>query len=105
MPAIDTTFRDAFFNTDDFAVSSTYTPVGGAAASIKLIFYNEYESAQLIGNTDSDARDTYALTNESNITGTWINAKLNINSTDYYIKGKEPDGEGFVLLRLSKNSN
>lgn len=33
---------NVFFNTDEFAVSATYTPSGGAAKTINVLFVKEY---------------------------------------------------------------
>lgn len=104
MPAIDSNFIDAFFRTEDFAVAATYHPVGGGAAPINVLPANEDESSQLIGTTRIDGRDIIVIAKESDIIGNWNNARINVNSINYYIKEYESDGNGFVLLRISKDS-
>jgi hypothetical protein len=41
---------NVFFNTDEFAVAAIYTPTGGTATSIKVLFHDEYDELSGVEN-------------------------------------------------------
>jgi len=102
MSAFDSTFNDAFFDTDVFSVSADYTPSGGDAAAILVNFFNEGGQVELSGGV-TVIEKPIAMVKASDVTAPKQNETLEINSVTYYIIKATPDNEGITILELSKN--
>lgn len=84
--------RALFLSTDDFAVTAT---VG--AASVAGIFDRQY--AEPLGNFVEGSSPVF-LVNADDLPDVAQGDLLTIDGTDYKVRGVEPDGTGFILLRL-----
>ena len=89
-----------FFNSNDFGVVASYTPSGGAATAVTVLFWNEYQASQLLDIQD-DALGPYALGKTSDFPTAKKNETLVIDGTTYYIDPR-PGGTGVTRLILSK---
>lgn len=78
-----------------------YTPVGGAASTVYLIFNNPYAAAILFDVEVADA-GPFAVCRTEDITGEINLGRLLIDGTNYWISDDQPDGEGFILIMLSE---
>jgi len=93
---------DTFVDTDDFAVSVTYTPNGGDPSTISGIFDNETEAF----NTQTgeiEAGGPQILVKDSDVSGVAKGDTIVKDSTTYYVRGIEPDGTGMTILKLSED--
>lgn len=90
---------DLYLN--DFGETATYTPDGGAASSIQVIFDDADKSIQLeagiIGSTDPRA-----FCKVSDVPGVNQKATLAVRGTTYKVVDPQPDGTGFITLVLKK---
>lgn len=88
----------------DSAVDAVYTPQGGQAASIKVIFDNQYQTIELLdGGVGVESTSPSILCRTSDISGVKHGDTLVISGTTYYITGVQPDGTGITRLMLSKD--
>ena len=92
-----------FFETSDFAQSASYTPSGGSAATIYVIFDNEFSLSNIGIGFENSAPQVMAKT--SDVSAATNGATIVIDSVTYYVIGVEPDGTGVTRLILSKNTN
>lgn len=82
---------------------AVYTPQGGAASAIKVIFDNEYRAVNIeTGQVESAGPQATCKT--SDVANAKHGETLVINSTTYYIIEIQPDGTGFTILILSRNA-
>lgn len=88
-----------FFDTDEFAVSATYTPAGGAAATVNGIFDNGYDEPAL-GLAGIAARGPAFTCRAADVAANPEGDALVVNGTAYTIAVAEPDGTGVTVLRL-----
>lgn len=104
LPEAMTADLDTLFS--DFAVDATYTPSGGAASTVKVIFDNKYQVAVDMDGFAGVASSGPAATGK---TTDFANAKagdtLVISGTTYYLKTAEPDGTGISVMQLSRSSS
>ena len=96
---------DSFFNTDDFGVAATYTPlgIGGAATTVNVIFDREYIE-MAVGTPGMEGDQPMALGKAADFPNvkqgdTLYFADLDIN---YTIVNPKPDGTGLILLVLKE---
>jgi len=92
-----TTDLSVFFNTDEFAVAASYTPSGGTAKTINVIFDKDYAALSGVG----DYRDV-CLAKASDVSAAKPGETLVIGSTTYKIK--EPPrhtADGITELELT----
>lgn len=82
----------------DFGVAATYTPAGGAAASITVLFDNAFVAAEGV-----ESLGPAATCKASDVANARHGDTLVIDSTTYNIIGIHPDGAGLTLLLLSKD--
>jgi hypothetical protein len=90
----------AFFDTDDFATSATYTSYGGSPATVKVI-----KDEAFLARLDVYATNPVAFGKASDFSAVAANGQdtLLIGSTTYRIKSIEPQDDGStVLLQLEK---
>ncbi len=90
---------DAFFSTDDFAVSATWTPDGDTSSAITGIFDNEYSDASG-GEVDFEASQPTFLVQTADVPDVAQGDQLFVNSRYYRIVNVQPDGTGLTLLIL-----
>ena|SRR4030067_1899703 len=91
---------DIFFS-DDFTQDATYTPQGGQASTIKIIFDNAFKVIDI--STGIESALPAATCKTSDVASVKHNDTLVINSITYYVSGIQPDGTGITKLILSKD--
>lgn len=86
-----------FFNTSDFGVEATYTPSGGSASTINVIFDKPFNSVPLdTGEVDVESNTPTALCISSDISSVAHGDALVVSSTTYSVIGiQESAGSGF----------
>ena len=93
---------DVFFG--DFGVDAVYTPQGGPASTIKVIFDNSYVAILGGGGLEGvESTSPGAVCKSSDIVNARYGETLQIDSITYKIAGIEPDGTGMTVLRLSRD--
>ena len=92
---------DIFFT--DFAADAIYTPSGGTAKTIKVVFESEYLSVQVVGDVGVESASPAAYCKSADIIGVQHGDTLVIEGTTYYVTEIHPDGTGMTLLILSKD--
>ena len=99
---IDQDLDDVFFSTDDFAQDATWTPSGGSATPIKVIFDDEYIGMN-IGTGEIDSSDPMVRVKTSTVPNIAEGDTIEINTTTFYVISPQPDGTGVTLMQLSRN--
>tara|TARA_S200002703_G_C3794278_1_gene245195 strand:+ start:2141 stop:2452 length:312 start_codon:yes stop_codon:yes gene_type:complete len=101
--AVETdTERAVFFSSDDFGVTATYTPSGGAAASITGIFDDEFEPIEAGGFVPVASTAPIFHCKTSDVSAAAEGDALTVNSTSYIIRVVMNDGTGTTMLQLEK---
>ena len=90
------------FKEDTLTVSATYTPEGGSASTIKIIFDRELINS-LLGGAEVYNTQPAAICKTSDVSSAKQDETLIINGTTYYIKDPGFDNYGVRLLELSMN--
>ena len=81
---------------------ATYTPKGGASISgLYVVFNEEYQEASSFEQHQADY-DPMALGLASDFTGAVKGGTLLVRGTIYTILAPQPDGEGFIEMKLSE---
>jgi len=90
-----------FFNTDDFAVTASYTETGQSAVNVDGIFDDEYllEEGGSVGFASSTPVFHCAT---SSVSAAAPNDLITINGTNYTIVNVRPDGSGTTILILTE---
>jgi len=99
------TLDDQLFMLSDFGVSATYTPAGGSARDITVIFDNEYIPVDTGGSVAFAMQQPKALARTSDIPGADQGDFMNINGVDYTVSIVMPDGTGMTELMLALRDN
>ena len=94
---------DNFFDTDDFAVSATWTPSGGDATAVIGIFDNEYFEAGG-GEVGAEGSKPAFHCETADIPNAAQGDAIVINTVNYLIINIQPDGTGQSLLILEDQS-
>ena len=99
-------FSDLFL-TDDFGTAATYTPSGGSASTINVLFDNPFSSIPLdTGEMDVESNTPTALAVSSDVASVAHGDAIVINSITYHIVGVQKDSgsgyQGTTLLMLEK---
>lgn len=103
MPVESDSDRLAFLDADEFGVSVTYTPAGGAALDpFPGIFDAEHQLAGL-GGVDVASVSPQVMVRETDLpAGYGDGDEISIGAVAYIVRFPEPDGTGMVTLRLEK---
>src|SRR3990172_7327844 len=91
---------DCFFD-PVLTVDAIYTPQGGQASSIKVLFDNDFKVIDLSTGIESAAPAVTCKT--SDVASVKHNDTLVISSVTYYVSGIQQDGTGITILILSKD--
>lgn len=94
--------RAVFFDTDDFAVSATYTPAGGSASTISGIFDDEFEAIETGALIAVASSAPVFQCKTSDVSTAAEGDALTVNSTSYLIRVVQNDGTGVTMLQLEK---
>jgi len=94
-----------FFLTDDFGVAATYTPDGGSASTINVLFDNPFNSVPLdTGERDVESNTPTALAISSDVSSVAHGDAIVISGVTYAIVGVQKDSgsgyQGTTLLVL-----
>ena len=93
-----------FFDTDDFAAASNYTPLGGSASTVNGIFDNEYfEVDPLSGVGVVSAQPRFVCTTADLPSGAASGDAITIDGTAYTVRVIQPEGTGVTSLVLEKD--
>ena len=96
-------FNASFFD-GTFDEAAVYTPSGGQAKSIQVIFDNEYQAAQFRqADAEIESSGPRATCRESDVAGVAHGDTLQIRGTTFSVVEVHPDGTGLVILILSKD--
>jgi len=74
--------------------------VGSNSYNIKVLYRNEFEMAELLEIETEDSKPEIEY-KESDRNGAKQGDKINIRGKDHYFVDFEPDGNGFIISRLS----
>jgi hypothetical protein len=91
----------SFFDTDSHGSVATYTPSGGSASSINVIFNNEYI---LVDEGEVGVNSTIPVITcrTSDVSSVAMNDTFVIDSVTYKSKIIRPDGTGVTEIQLEK---
>ena len=94
---------EAFFDTDAFAQTATYTRLGYPSVPIPVIFDSEYSVAAGIGETGIGVPSPQALCKTADAANASRGDTLVVGGTTYYVEETKPDGTGVTTLVLSRD--
>jgi hypothetical protein len=92
-----------FFYNADFSEDATYTPPGGSAVTIRVIFDNEYVPT-VVGDVVFENTGPVAYARTADVSDATNAATLTVGGVAYRVKETRPDGQGITQLILSKRS-
>ena len=87
----------------DFGQSSTYTPAGGPAVEITVLFDREYLGVDATGGVVVESIHPTILALTSDVPNAAHGESLVIGPEVYYIVGVQADGQGMTQLILEIN--
>ena len=96
-----------FFLTDDFGVAASYTPDGGSASTVNVLFDNPFNSVPLgTGERDVESNTPTALAISSDVASVAHGDAIVISGITYAIVGVQKDSgsgyQGTTLLVLEE---
>ena len=96
-----------FFLTDDFGVAASYTPDGGSASTVNVLFDNPFNSVPLgTGERDVESNTPTALAISSDVASVAHGDAIVISGITYSIVGVRKDSgsgyQGTTLLVLEE---
>ena len=97
--------RAVFFDTDDFATASSYTPSGGSASTVNGLFDNEFfEVDPLSGVGVVSAQARFICTTADLPNGAAAGDAITIDSTAYTVRVIQPEGTD-ITTKLAVGGN
>ena len=97
-------FNTRFF-IGTFDEEAIYTPSGGTATPITVIFDNEYQVAQFTqAESQIEASGPRATCREADVAGVAHGDALQVRGVVYTVAEVHPDGTGLVVLVLSRDA-
>lgn len=84
----------------DFGEAATFTPVGGTASSITVIFDNAYEAVDVGGGSTFAVTQPRVTARTADVSGATEGATLAIGGVTYTIRVVMPDGTGITEMML-----
>ncbi len=98
------TERAVFFDIDDFATASSYTPTGGSASTLDGIFDSKFfEVDPISGVGVVSAQPRFICTTADLPSGAAAGDAITVDGTAYTVRVIQPDGTGITTLVLEKN--
>ena len=96
-----------FFNSDDFGTSATYTPDGGSASTITVLFDKPFNSVPMdSGEVDVESNTPTCLCQTTDVSAAAHGDVIVISSTTYHVVGVQADSgsgyQGTTLLVLEE---
>jgi hypothetical protein len=86
----------------DFGVSATYTPAGGQATAVTVIFDSDFQEADAGGSITFAIEIPRVLAKTADFASAAEGDSLVIGGVTYTILVVMPDGQGMTELRLEK---
>lgn len=84
----------AFFDTNEFAETASYTPFGGSASSISVIFDKPFQAVSLeTGQVDLEDIKPTVYVKTTDVSSVAHGDQLVINSVTYQVIGIESQGQ------------
>lgn len=84
----------------DFGVTASYTPAGGSASDITVIFDNEYLDVDIGGAVAFATQQPKVLCLSADVTGIAEGDQMVISGTTYIVRVVMPDGTGMTEVML-----
>ena len=91
-----------FFDADDFGTDATYTPSGGSAVTIRVIFDDVFHAVSP-QEGEVEVSGPQALARTADVPSAGHSDTLAVHGVTYKVIGVQPDGSGLTLLTLSKD--
>jgi len=88
-----------FFEVDEHGSAANYTPSGGSASSITVIFRHDY-FLEDVGNVGVETQQAVITVQTSKVPGIAHGDLIEIDSTNYNVVGVRPDGTGISEIVL-----
>lgn len=88
-----------FFEVDEHGTTANYTPSGGSASSITVIFRHDYYLEDA-GNVGVETQQAVITVQTSKVPGIAHGDLIEIDSTNYNVVGVRPDGTGISEIVL-----
>ena len=88
-----------FFEVDEHGTAANYTPSGGSASSITVIFRHDY-FLEDVGNVGVETQQAVITVQTSKVPGIAHGDLIEIESTNYNVVGVRPDGTGISEIVL-----
>ena len=88
-----------FFEVDEHGTAANYTPSGGSASSITVIFRHDY-FLEDVGNVGVETQQAVITVQTSKVPGIAHGDLIEIDSTNYNVVGVRPDGTGISEIVL-----
>lgn len=97
-------FNACFFD-GSFDETALYTPSGGQARPIQVLFDNEYQAAQFQqADAEIESSGPRATCREAEVAGVVHGDTLQVRGVTYSVAEVHPDGTGLVILILSRDT-
>ena len=88
-----------FFAVSEHGTAANYTPSGGSASSITVIFRHDY-FLEDVGNVGVETQQAVITVQTSKVPGIAHGDLIEIDSTNYNVVGVRPDGTGISEIVL-----
>ena len=88
----------------DFGVLAAYTADGANPVNIMVVFDEPYIGLDAGGQVTVESQTPTALCRSSDVSNADHAATIVISGTTYNVVGVQPDGTGFTILALEKQS-
>ena len=88
-----------FFEVDEHGTAANYTPSGGSASAITVIFRHDYYLED-VGNVGVETQQAVITVQTSKVPGIAHGDLIEIESTNYNVVGVRPDGTGISEIVL-----
>ena len=88
-----------FFEVDEHGSAANYTPSGGSASSITVIFRHDYYLED-VGNVGVQTQQAVITVQTSKVPSIAHGDLIEIDSTNYNVVGVRPDGTGISEIVL-----
>ena len=88
-----------FFEVDEHGTAANYTPSGGSASSITVIFRHDYYLED-VGNVGVETQQAVITVQTPKVPGIAHGDLIEIDSTNYNVVGVRPDGTGISEIVL-----